>query len=67
MKTIEFMSTIQDGYIKIPDIYRNELSPDVKVILMTKKDEKKQKSDLFPYLGIDMSGFKFDRAEANAR
>jgi hypothetical protein len=25
------------------------------------------KSDSFPYLGIDMSGFKFDREEANAR
>ena len=31
------------------------------------KSKPRKKSDAFPYAGIDMSGYTFDREEANER
>ena len=60
-KTISFETEIENGYIKVPvsdDIH------EVKVILMwndgTKTRTKDHKPNL-PCLGIDMTGYKFDR------
>jgi hypothetical protein len=66
MKTFAFQSVAKDGYIKIPEEYRNELTSTIKVFVVP-QGRQRQKSDAFPYLGIDMSGYTFDREEANER
>ena len=66
MRPFEFQTTVKDGYIKIPDEFRDENETTIKVFVVPQEMPRK-KSDAFPYLGIDMNGYTFDRVEANAR
>lgn len=66
MQAFEFEAITQDGIIKIPRAYAEKVPRKVKVILLADHTEKKE-LEPFPYLGIDTSGYVFDREEANAR
>jgi len=69
MQAVEFETKIENGVIPIPFQYRNDFSDNVKVILLSEdKVEKKPREKKKIYsIGIDMTGYKFDREEANAR
>jgi len=65
MQAYEFSSTTKNGIIHIPDIYRDKVPSNVKVIIIA-QDDKKDKSD-FSAFRVKTKGFKFDREEANER
>ena len=71
MKSVEFTATVENGVIPIPNQYRHFFSDNVKVIVRTEEkvsqDSSNQKKKKIHHIGIDMTGFKFDREEANAR
>jgi len=69
--TVEFNATVENGVIPIPHQYRDTFSDNVKVIV--RADERasqepvKQKKKEIYSIGIDMTGYKFNREEANER
>ena len=69
MQAVEFNATVENGVIPIPSQYREAFSDNVKVFVRAEKktdQESVKKKKLF-YIGIDMTGYKFDREEANER
>ncbi len=67
MQAYEFTTTARNGYIKIPTEYEKVIPPDIRVIVITGKKPEDKKKISFPYLALDMTGYKFDRDEANER
>jgi hypothetical protein len=71
MQAVEFETKVENGVIPIPYQYRDTLSDDVKVIVLTNEkpshEPVKQKKKKLYYIGIDMTGYKFNREEANER
>ena len=71
MQAVEFNAIIENGVIPIPNQYRDTFYDNVKVIVRTEEkyshDSSKHKKKKIHYIGIDMTGYKFDREEANAR
>jgi hypothetical protein len=71
MQAVEFETRVENGFIPIPYQYRDTFSDKVKVIILAEEkaseEPKKQKKKKLHYIGIDMTGYKFDREEANAR
>ena len=70
MQAFEFTSVTENGVIPIPELYRNKITDAVRVIVLTqdaKKERGTKKQKTFHNIGIDMSGFKFNREEANER
>jgi len=69
MQAVEFETKIENGVIPVPYQYRDSFSDNVKVILLSKDkvEQKPRKKKKIYSIGIDMTGFKFDREEANAR
>jgi uncharacterized protein YcgL (UPF0745 family) len=70
MEAIEFETISKDGMIKIPDQYREFLSKPVKVILLRVDEPEAASADIdkvFDRINLDLSGYKFDRDEANER
>ena len=71
MQAVEFNATVENGVIPIPNQYRDTFSDNVKVIVRTEEkfpqDSINKKKKKIHYIGIDMTGYKFDREEANAR
>jgi hypothetical protein len=70
MQAVEFETRVENGFIPIPYQYRDTFSDKVKVIILaeekTFEEPIKQKKKIYS-IGIDMTGYKFDREEANAR
>ena len=71
MEAVEFEATIYNGMIPIPTQYRDTLIDKMEVIVhatenCSQKPFKQQKKKLH-YIGIDMTGYKFNREEANER
>jgi hypothetical protein len=70
MRAIEFDAKVENGFIPIPYQYRDTFTDKVKVIILAEEkaseEPKKQKKKIYS-IGIDMTGYKFDREEANAR
>jgi hypothetical protein len=71
MQAVEFNATVENGIIPIPYQYRNTFSDNVRVIVLaeekaSQEPPKKKKKELY-YIGIDMTGYKFNREEANER
>lgn len=66
MRAYEFVSTVDNGIIHIPEQYRDKITSSVKVIVLS---EEPVKSKVLPFsaLRIDTKGFKFNREEANER
>jgi len=67
MQAYEFHTTAKDGFIKIPDEYAKKIASNVRVIVLAGEKSKKDKRSLFPDLGLDTTGYKFNREEANER
>jgi len=71
MQAVEFETKVENGVIPIPYQYRDTFSDDVRVIVLT--DEKPSQETIKPKkkkihsIGIDMTGYKFNREEANER
>ena len=70
MQVVEFNATVENGVIPIPHQYENTFFENVKVIVRAEVEAYqrpvKQKKKLH-YIGIDMTGYKFSREEANGR
>ena len=83
MQTIEFDSYVENGVIAIPLQYQKSIARSVRVIVFSKEETpvvpqgtgtirraeqlpSGTKKNLFS-LGVDMSGFCFDRNEVNER
>jgi hypothetical protein len=63
-QTISFETEVENGYIKVPVNYDIH---EVKVILMWNdgvKNMQRKHTPNLPCLGIDMTGYKFDREKA---
>ena len=67
MQAVEFNATIENGAIPIPRRYKNSVADKVRVIVLSENLEKKPKKKKIYSIGIDMTGYKFDREEANER
>jgi hypothetical protein len=71
MQAVEFDSHVKDGVITIPIKYRETITDSVRVIVFPNGNEAahqppKRKTKLYS-MDVDMSGFKFNRNEANER
>jgi hypothetical protein len=73
MQAIEFTSIINNGVIPIPDQYKGKIGNEVKVIAFPEhstgqsEGSQRKKKEAFHCIGIDMTGFQFDREAANER
>ena len=71
MQAVEFEAKVENGAILIPHQYRDTLSDNIRVVVLAEKkipqESVKQKKKNLHYIGIDMSGYKFNREEANER
>jgi hypothetical protein len=74
MQSIEFESISDNGIIKIPEHYQEWFQKPVKVILLAMESIRPKKShtndevkNFFENIQIDLSGYHFNRDEANER
>jgi hypothetical protein len=70
MATIEFDAMEENGMIKIPQEYINNISGSFKVILIFNDEEKAEDNNVsskFNAVKIRTKGFKFNKEEANER
>jgi hypothetical protein len=67
MQAVEFESFVENGVIPIPVEYRNSVAESVKVIVLNKEPVKIVKKSKIYSIGVDMTGYKFNRDEANER
>ena len=75
MQAYEFHAKLENGFIRVPEKYRNKITSDVKVILVEEKiavfDKETantpKRTDLLSPISIDTRGWKFDKEEANER
>jgi hypothetical protein len=67
MQAVEFETRIENGVISIPYQYKNSVADNVRVIVLSETNIEKPKKKEIYHIGIDMTGYKFDREEANER
>lgn len=75
MKAIEFTTASHNGVIKIPQDYKDWFSQTVRVILLRDSDaeipeqgvDTTELRKFFDQFNADLTGYHFDREEANAR
>jgi len=67
MQAIEFSATVENGVIPIPRRYKNSVADKVRVIVLSETNVEKPRKKKIYSIGIDMTGYKFDREEANER
>jgi len=74
MQAYEFYAKPENGVIHIPQELRNQITSNVKVIILERKSQDvlketnvKHKSDLLLPPTLDTAGWKFNREEANER
>ncbi|MCL2831810.1 MAG: hypothetical protein FWD78_01440 [Treponema sp.] len=67
MQTVKFSVTVENGIIRIPPKYRKNVAEKVRVILHSETNQQKVIKKKIYSIGIDMTGYKFDREEANER
>lgn len=66
-KAIEFITTPENGTIKIPTQYIQDLTSEIRVIILINPDEPKRAVKKFDAISISTKDLKFDRDEANQR
>ena len=74
MQAIEFEADTENGIVRIPETYKNWYNRNIKVILLYEAQAKKasdasDKQELMNFFNrfdADLSGYRFDRDEANA-
>ena len=71
MQTVEFESKSYNGIIEIPVIHKEWYDRPVKVILLTetklKDTDKSELIRFFDRFNADLTGYRFNRDEANER
>ena len=67
MQAVEFKTVQKDGVIHIPDIYKNIISDELRVILLFENLRELKKKGKFEAFSISTKRFKFNREEANER
>jgi hypothetical protein len=67
MQAVEFETFVENRMIPIPVEYRDSVAQNVKVIVLNKEPVKTARKSKIYSIGIDMTGYKFDRDEANER
>ena len=75
MQAYEFYTKPQNGVIHIPEQYKNQITDNVLVIILEKKDftfnheenNTPKKTDLLSPPSLKTKGWKFNREEANER
>ena len=66
MQVYEFHTTIKNGFIQIPDEYKNKVGDRIKVTIVSDEQSDADWNRLFPPM-IDTKAWKFNREEANER
>jgi hypothetical protein len=68
MRAYEFSSIIEDnGVIRIPAQYLQNISSPVKIILLANDETQNRSAKEFTAIRLKTKGFKFDRDAANGR
>jgi len=67
MQTYTFDSEIRNGAIILPEKYKDISAGEVRVILQRNGPDQPKAKKTYNAIELDISGFKFDREEANAR
>jgi hypothetical protein len=67
MQAVEFNATVENGVIPIPQQYKNSVANKVRVIVFSETNSEKPKNKKIHSIGVDMTGYKFTREEANER
>jgi hypothetical protein len=67
MQAVEFDTTVENGVINIPHQYKTSVADKVRVIVLSEPNAEKPKKKKIYSIGIDMTGYKFNREEANER
>lgn len=75
MQAYEFYAKPENGMIKIPEQYRNEITDSIFVIVLQKSPSainheeanSRKKTDLLSAPSLKTMGWKFNREDANAR
>ena len=67
MQAVEFNATLENGVISIPHQYRGSVADKVRVIVLSEINVEKPKMKKIHSIGIDMTGYRFNREEANER
>jgi hypothetical protein len=67
MQAVEFETFVENGVIPIPLEYRNSVAESVRVIVFNKEPVKTARKSKIYSIGVDMTGYKFSRDEANER
>ena len=67
MQALKFNAVVEDGVIHIPNQYKNSVTDKVQVIVFPAASNEKSKKKKIYSIGIDMTGFEFNRDEANER
>ena len=66
MQAYQFSTTVENGYIQIPDEYKMKVKNKIKVIIVNDEQSYIDWNALFPPI-LDTKAWKFDREEANER
>ena len=75
MQAYEFYAKPENGMIKIPDKYKKQITTEIQVILLEKKQwqfdreeaNARRRTDLISQPFLNTSGWKFDKEDANER
>jgi len=73
MQVIEFKAKSYDGLINIPDTYKDWYNNTVRVVLLREPKPLPQETDntelkrFFDQFNADLTGYRFNREEANER
>jgi hypothetical protein len=67
MQAVEFETRVENGVISITYQYKNSVADNVRVIVHSETNVEKPKKKEIYSIGIDMTGYKFNREDANER
>ncbi|MEN8220117.1 MAG: hypothetical protein ABFS56_27960 [Pseudomonadota bacterium] len=73
MQVVEFIAKVQNRQISIPEIYKDWYNNTVRVVLLREPKPLPQETDstelqrFFDEFNADLTGYRFNREEANER
>ena len=67
MQAVEFSAIVENGVIPIPRQYKDSVTDKVRVIVLSEAKTEKPKKKKIYSIGLDMTGYRFNREEANER
>jgi len=66
MLAYQFQTTAENGFIRIPDMYKSKIGTRIRVTVVNDDEQNIDWDKLFPP-AVDTSNWSFNREEANAR